>query len=327
MIPDFFSEAVKQSIQKRFGDEVNITFLQEEASTRRYYLIESPSKKEVLCLDDKINEDFLILSDYLAKQGFSAPKVLLVERENHLLYQSFEGKLDFSSLPKPEYQKRLPEVLNLLLQFQSLEPPEIVKNRNFDFEKLNWEVQLTIEKFKLFKTQFNLKTILSIEAEIFLEEACRYLEKYPFRVFSHRDFHCRNLLLSPEGSIILIDFQDARMGTPQYDLASILYDSYYPLPREFRKEMLDWFQSKSIGKNQSFKECFYLQSLQRSFKALGTYFRMIVDHDKQKFRTSLVNCLAQMDEIIQTGMFPDSIYLFVKELQKEIQKIPQFQKE
>ncbi len=324
MIPDFFSDDIKSSLHSRFGKSINVTFLQEEASTRRYYLIETEENKEVLCLDEKINEDFITLSHFLNEQGFVVPQVLHVEKQNNLLYQSFAGIKDFSSLPKEEYKSRLKEVLALLLRFQNLDPPELVKTRSFDFEKLLWEVQLTIDKFKLFQSSFGLKTKLSVEAEIFLEETCRYLDKYPVKVFAHRDFHCRNLLLSPDSQIALIDFQDARMGTPQYDLASILYDSYYPLPREFRQEMLAWFQPQSLGKNQTFKECFYLQALQRSFKALGTYFRMIVDHDKQKFRQSLVNCLAQMDEIIQTGMFPDSIYLFVKELQREIQRLPQF---
>ena len=41
----------------------------------------------------------------------------------------------------------------------------------------------------------------------------------------HRDYHSRNLMLH-DGSLYIIDFQDARMGPDTYDLVSLLRDSY-----------------------------------------------------------------------------------------------------
>ena len=45
------------------------------------------------------------------------------------------------------------------------------------------------------------------------------------RVLCHRDYHSRNLMLH-DGSLYIIDFQDARMGPDTYDLVSLLRDSY-----------------------------------------------------------------------------------------------------
>ena len=39
----------------------------------------------------------------------------------------------------------------------------------------------------------------------------------------------------------MIDFQDARMGPPQYDLASLLKDSYYQLEEEQIQRLINYY--------------------------------------------------------------------------------------
>lgn len=311
-------------LKQYFGDSFSIQPLQEEASSRRYFEIEVKNKKNVLCLDQNINEDFILLSSYLLDNQIRVPKVLDVERSFGLMILSWEGKFDLSSLPLDQYKNRIPDAIELLLRIQKLEPPDLVRNRKFDIEKLSFEVNLTKEKYIAFQNMFSLDSTLTNEVIAFLDETIGYLDKHPVNVFTHRDFHSRNILINDESGLSLIDFQDARMGVPQYDLASILYDAYYPLPRDFRFEILSYFQKKTIGGNVKFKEAFYLQALQRSFKALGTYFRMVVDEKKNKFKPSILSCLEQLEEIVQVGMFADSIYIFIRSLRNELSKHPSF---
>ncbi|HMV79679.1 MAG TPA: serine/threonine protein kinase, partial [Leptospiraceae bacterium] len=61
------------------------------------------------------------------------------------------------------------------------------------------------------------------------------------------------------------------------------------------------------------------QSLQRSFKALGTYIVMFNDKGMEKYRASIGPCLDNLIEIVQLGRFPDSLYLFFTEFLKEWQ--------
>ncbi|MDZ4725080.1 MAG: phosphotransferase [Leptospira sp.] len=324
MTSNLISSETYQYLYEKFGNDIQIFPLQDEASTRRYFLLESKTKKFVICLDNQVNEDFILLSDFFLDQNIRVPKVLERNDNLNLLILSWEGQKDLSSLDQDTYQKQIPDVLNLLLKIQKLNPPVLVKNRKFDTEKLMSEILLTESKFEIFKNLYNISTDISIEVHAFLEECAGYLSKHEVNVFTHRDFHSRNLLLNDEGSMTLIDFQDARMGVPQYDLASILYDAYYPLPRDFRIQMLAYFQKHSIGGTVKFKETFYLQSLQRSFKALGTYFRMVVDEKKDKFKPSILSCLDQLEEIVQLGMFSDALYIFVRSLRNELQKHPDF---
>ena len=55
--------------------------------------------------------------------------------------------------------------------------------------------------------------------------------------FMHRDFQSRNLMVKGD-LIYLIDFQGARLGPPQYDLASLLLDPYVQLPEFIQNELL-----------------------------------------------------------------------------------------
>lgn len=320
------NESQLDYIKSRYGKNCNINPLQEEASSRRYYHITNFEKEEVVCIDETINEDFVTLSTYLDANGINVPKILDRNDSLGILCMSFEGKLDFSSYQLNDYQNHFPTLIDLILKLQNLDPPSFVKQRRFDSEKLKFETNLTLEKYFAFQNQYQIKTKFSNEAAAFIEETVGYLDKYPINVFTHRDFHCRNLLRSPNSDYTLIDYQDARLGIPQYDLASILYDAYYPLPREFRMSILKYFQERNIDQSKKFKDSFYLQALQRSFKALGTYFRMVVDHKKDKFKPSILSCLNQLEEIIQLGMFADSLYIFVRSLRDELNLHPDFRK-
>ena len=42
----------------------------------------------------------------------------------------------------------------------------------------------------------------------------------PF-VATHRDFHANNLMRAPEGTLAVLDFQDLRLGPPDYDAVSL----------------------------------------------------------------------------------------------------------
>jgi len=56
----------------------------------------------------------------------------------------------------------------------------------------------------------------------------------------HRDYQSQNLKIQ-NGSVRVIDFQGARFGPPQYDLAALLLDPYADLPGDLREELLDHY--------------------------------------------------------------------------------------
>ena len=108
-----------------------------------------------------------------------------------------------------------------------------------------------------------------------LSEICTKLASQP-TVLAHRDFHSRNIMVSGE-RLVMIDFQDARMGPAQYDLVSLLKDSYYQLEESQIKGLIHYYIARYeavSGKSLNRDEFFYifdLMAVQRNFKAIGSF--------------------------------------------------------
>jgi aminoglycoside/choline kinase family phosphotransferase len=92
------------------------------------------------------------------------------------------------------------------------------------------------------------------------------------RVLCHRDYHSRNLMLTGD-RLVMIDFQDARMGPDTYDLASLLRDSYVDISNETLDDLIAYFLALQGRPNDGpeFRRRFDLMALQRNLKALGTF--------------------------------------------------------
>jgi len=140
----------------------------------------------------------------------------------------------------------------------------------FDVEKLTWELNFFA---KHFVEGYRAATLSPSERDVFDIECAtivRELASEP-RVLCHRDYHSRNLMLH-DGSLYIIDFQDARMGPDTYDLVSLLRDSYMDIPERQVEDLIAYFLAlKGDPDDQDFRRRFDLMSLQRNLKALGTF--------------------------------------------------------
>jgi hypothetical protein len=95
-------------------------------------------------------------------------------------------------------------------------------------------------------------------------------------VLAHRDYHSRNIIVFNDIPYI-IDFQDARMGLPQYDVVSLLRDSYVSLDTGAFEYLKNYYYEGgkdmgilSMGRDE-FNFYFDIMAFQRNVKALGTF--------------------------------------------------------
>ncbi len=102
-------------------------------------------------------------------------------------------------------------------------------------------------------------------------------------VFVHRDYHSRNLMVTPRASPGVIDFQDALAGPIGYDLVSLLKDCYISWPRErverwvlgYRQRLQRaGFVDGCGGSEAEFLRWFDLIGVQRHIKVLGIFARL-----------------------------------------------------
>src|SRR5690606_31186569 len=70
-------------------------------------------------------------------------------------------------------------------------------------------------------------------------DICKTLDAQA-KFICHRDYHSRNLMIKL-GKMKVIDFQDARMGPVQYDLVSLLKDSYVDLAPPIADKLLKYY--------------------------------------------------------------------------------------
>jgi len=97
----------------------------------------------------------------------------------------------------------------------------------------------------------------------------------------HRDYHCKNLLLRPDGTLGIVDFQDALAGPALYDLASLLRDCYWRFDEATIRTQLDRYLAASPLRFEDPWTLFNLTALQRQLKAIGIFARLRIRDDKR----------------------------------------------
>ena len=109
------------------------------------------------------------------------------------------------------------------------------------------------------------------------------------RVFVHRDYHSRNLMVS-EPCPGILDFQDAVYGPITYDLVSLLRDAYIEWDEE---RVLDWAiryweaarkaRLPVAGDFAAFYRDFEWMGAQRQLKVLGIFARLCYRDGKEAY--------------------------------------------
>jgi NDP-sugar pyrophosphorylase family protein/tRNA A-37 threonylcarbamoyl transferase component Bud32 len=90
----------------------------------------------------------------------------------------------------------------------------------------------------------------------------------------HRDFQSRNIMVK-DSNLYVIDFQGARMGPLQYDLASLLIDPYVDLPPDIQSRLLahclEQLTDQLDMTAAEFRRCYRYCCLTRNLQMLGAF--------------------------------------------------------
>ena len=109
------------------------------------------------------------------------------------------------------------------------------------------------------------------------------------------------------------------MGLIYYDWVSLIYDPYIFLPQEMRQAAIDYiFAKEKEGELQQvmhggeqrrgdMRDLFYLQALQRLFKALATYLHQSLQLKKQKYIASVFSCVQLLQSILNNSTVNNQI--------------------
>ncbi|QIK39263.1 phosphotransferase [Caldichromatium japonicum] len=130
------------------------------------------------------------------------------------------------------------------------------------------------------------------------------------RVFVHRDYHSRNLMLTERENPGVLDFQDAVSGPLTYDLVSLLRDCYIAWdPERVWGWALDHYDrlcscGRLVGVDeQRFRRWFDLMGAQRHLKAAGIFARLSLRDGKHGYLADIPRTLGYV--IAVCGRHPE----------------------
>ena len=245
---------------------------------RTWIVMDAPPDKEDLA-------PYIKVADMLVKAGVNAPRV--IERnlsEGYLLLSDLGDRTYLRGLADGlEPGQLYADALRALVQMQS-------GCRTTD-ELPSYNEALLCREMELFPEWFMAKHLgiaIATEIRTALDTVFTSLMKTAMeqpRVFVHRDYHSRNLMVSENGKFGanpgVLDFQDAVVGPVTYDLVSLLRDCYVEWPLDRVHGWLRSYREQAraagldVGRDESqFIRWFDLMGVQRHLKAVGIFARL-----------------------------------------------------
>ncbi|MGC8603453.1 MAG: aminoglycoside phosphotransferase family protein [Desulfomonilaceae bacterium] len=309
------------------GSLVAIEPLAGDASTRTYFRLIFQDNRSAIAMvmpnpGDNEESTFVEIQQYLENLETPVPRIffhdptsgiLILEDLGDGLLEHLAANVDASGL------KSLYELaVDTLVLFQK----NVLKSNCrcsafslvFDEAKLMWEMDFFLTHFVRGWARKTPSLAASRQINSFFRKICLELASEP-RLLTHRDYHSRNLIMK-NGLLYMIDFQDARMGPAQYDLASLLRDSYLSLPEDLVDNLVyRYFENSDHLLNRNydyFRRIFDLMSLQRNIKALGTFGYQISVKDASRYLSAIPRTVINIS--LNLNKYPEfGVYLSVLE--------------
>ena len=307
---------VKDFIRNSFGEFDTIEKLAGDASTREYFRVFSGSNTWILCIDTNFVDTslkqypFYIMDKLLHVNKIPVPSIYFVNEENGLLFLEDGGddhlQSVYVSLNESQIQSIFKELIDIMIRIQFIRSDDesIPFSLSFDVEKLMFEFDFFIEHTLLnyFKANINKVELKKLRGEFV--RISKILYRPELFVLNHRDYHSRNILIRNSKPFI-IDFQDARMGLPQYDAVSLLRDSYLILDEFILQKLKKYHFDRLIEMDyrkmtrEEYDYFFDLMAYQRNVKALGTFGYQITACDNHIYEQFIVPTLQYLPDHIQ----------------------------
>ena len=302
-----------------------------DASSRRYFRVVSENDSWVLMDWDPFVDDgkypFLNVLEHFAKHQVHVPLVIAKSPQDGLVLLEDLGDLTLErkfwenqnqELVLPNYKLAIDELIKIHYGATSDQSTNCVAfSVAFDTDKLLWEMNYGKEHLllKLCDLKMSQQTINGID-KLFLN-ICETLNKEP-KFIAHRDYHSRNVMIKL-GKMRVIDFQDARMGAIQYDLVSLLRDSYVDMDASTENQLIQYYLEERMNystKNKlpkisrdEFNYIYEVQTIQRCFKACGSFssfYNMRQDTRYLKYiHNTLMRVAASLEKFSEYKLFHD----------------------
>ncbi len=112
-----------------------------------------------------------------------------------------------------------------------------------------------------------------------------------------RDYHAENIMLLENGQGLL-DFQDALVGHPAYDLVSLLQDARRDVSPALETDMLEYYCAQN-GAGDDFRTAYHILGAQRNLKIIGIFVRLWQRDGKPRYLSFIPRVWDAMERDLQ----------------------------
>lgn len=308
---------------------INKIQISANGSNRVYFRMEGESKTCIAAVNNDVreNEAFFFFAKELKARGINVPEVYMISEDRRTYLQQDLGNVtiytylssrkvngvDIMQPMRVLYKKAIDQLVHIQTVCNDIDFSHSYPRPRFDSQSLHWDMNYFKYYFlKLFHVPFDeqkLETDFQTFIDYLLDDDCDY--------FLYRDFQSRNIMIV-EDELYFIDFQGARQGAAEYDLASLLYSAKSDVPDSMRSELIEYYldkreESASNSKSdkpwdrEAFRMKFYGYVLARIMQAMGAYGYRGVIEKKDYFVKSIPFAVKNLKTIIENHKFPIDI--------------------
>lgn len=329
---------------------INTYQLTANGSNRLYYRLEGATKKCIAAINEDVreNEAFFHFAKEMKARGINVPEVYAVSDDRRTYLQEDLGnvslytyldsrrssKIDVTEPMRQLYMRAIDELIKIQSVCRDIDFSKAYPRPRFDRQALQWDLNYFKYYFlKLFHIPFD-EELLEVDFQTFID----YLLDDDCDFFMYRDYQSRNIMLvekecdsTTTNELYFIDFQGARKGAAEYDLASLLYSSKSDVPDEMRKELLDYYIQRRKERDgegfdaEAFRPKFYGYLLARMMQAMGAYGYRGVIEKKEHFVKSIPFAVNNLRKVISTIKLPVDLPHLTAVL-KHITELPEYSK-
>jgi aminoglycoside/choline kinase family phosphotransferase len=254
-----------------------------DASFRRYFRAVAGGRRAILMDAPPPHEDprpFIAIAEWLVARGFAAPSILAADLDQGLvLIEDFgDDRLCEAADAAPGDELALyAPAIDLLVELRRHAAGPLAP---YDRAVLTREARLFVDWYC---------PAVGIEPEMAGWDAAwdavfdHAIAAEPVTVL--RDYHAENLMLvGPQRSLGLLDFQDALAGHPAYDLVSLLQDARRDVDPAVEAAMLARYRAAAHA-GADFMDAYHVLGAQRNAKILGIFTRLWKRDGKPRYPT------------------------------------------
>ena len=307
-----------------------------DASFREFYRLQKGKNTSIIVQANKEKFKnlitYIVVNKILAKYKIYAPKLISNHYEHNIIEITDLGQKSFYNLiiKKKNKFKYYKDLIKIIIKLQNIKLQRIYRLGKFKINFQNYSIKNLHKESDLFfdwylKYCFKSSKIKKIK-DIIKNELTKIYKKLYFHnnTFVHRDFHASNIMIN-KNKLGLIDSQDAIIGNPLYDVASLIDDVRIKLPSNLQEKLFNFYYNKSKFKKEKYKNLkndFEILSVQRNLKILGIFVRLFKRDGKPNYLKYLPYTWSLIERRLKNPVFKNLNLLFKKHLKiKQLKKI------